>query len=106
VPEWVREALPALPKAMADTDRLASAANRGAVSLAEAVLLADRVGEVFDVGVLDVDNNPKKKPGGTVAVDDPAVLARCLGDLPLGERVRARLTVADPATRTVQFELA
>jgi exoribonuclease R len=106
VPEWVRAALPALPKAMADTDRLASAANRGAVSLAEAVLLAGRVGEVFDVGVLDVDSNPKKKPGGTVAVDDPAVLARCLGDLPLGERVRARLTVADPATRTVQFELA
>jgi hypothetical protein len=52
-----------------------------------------------------VDNNPKKKPGGTVAVDDPAVLARCVGELPLGERVRARLTVADPATRTVQFEL-
>jgi exoribonuclease R len=77
VPEWVREALPALPKAMADTDRLASAANRGAVSLAEAVLLAHRVGEVFDVGVLDVDSNPKKAPGGTVAVDDPAVLARC-----------------------------
>jgi len=105
VPQWVREALPALPKAMADTDRLASAANRGAVSLAEAVLLAHRIGEVFDVGVLDRDDNPKKKPGGTVAVDDPAVLARCLGDLPLGERVRARLTVADPATRTVQFEM-
>jgi exoribonuclease R len=90
---------------MATTDRAASAADRGAVSLAEAVLLAGRVGEVFDVGVLDVDENPKK-PGGTVALDDPAVVARCLGDLPLGERVSARLTVADPKTRTVQFERA
>jgi hypothetical protein len=53
-----------------------------------------------------VDDNPKKKPGGTVALDDPAVLARCVGDLPLGERIAARLTVADPATRTVQFERA
>ncbi len=106
VPEWVREALPKLPEAMATTDRVASAADRGAVSLAEAVLLAHRVGEVFDVGVLDVDDNPRKKPGGTVALDDPAVLARCMGDLPLGERITARLTVADPATRTVQFERA
>ena len=105
VPEWVRTALPKLPETMADTDRVASAADRGAVALAEAVLLADRVGAVFDVGVLDVDDDPKK-PGGTVALDDPAVLARCLGDLPLGERIAARLTVADPQTRTVQFERA
>lgn len=105
VPQWARAALPKLPEAMATTDRAASAADRGAVSLAEAVLLAGRVGEVFDVGVLDVDENPKK-PGGTVALDDPAVVARCLGDLPLGERVSARLTVADPRTRTVQFERA
>ena len=104
VPEWARAALPRLPKAMADTDRVTSAADRAAVALAEAVLLEGRVGEVFDVGVLDVDDNPKRKPGGTIAVDDPAVLARCLGDLPLGERIRARLTVADPVARTVEFE--
>jgi hypothetical protein len=51
-----------------------------------------------------VDDHPKRKPGGTVAVDDPAVQARCVGDLPLGERIRVRLTVADPDTRTVEFE--
>ena len=38
---------------MAATDRVASAAERGAVDLAEAVLLADRVGEQFDAAVLD-----------------------------------------------------
>ena len=69
------------------------------MSLAEAVLLEHRVGEVFDAGVLDVD----ERGGGTVAIDDPAVVAKCRGELPLGERVRVRLTVADPASRAVEF---
>jgi exoribonuclease R len=103
VPDWVRDALPRLPKCMSATDRVASAADRGAVALAEAVLLEHRVGEVFDVGVLDVDARPEKT-GGTVALDDPAVVARCRGELPLGERIAVRLAVADPGTRTVEFE--
>jgi exoribonuclease R len=108
IPEWAREALPKLPKAMADTDRVAGAANRGAIELAEAVLLQHRVGEHFEAGVLDRDNSakPGRPPSGTVAIDDPAVRARCLGDLPLGARIRARLTVADPTTRRVEFERA
>jgi exoribonuclease R len=103
VPAWARESLPRLPKALGETDRVASAAGRGAIGLAEAVLLQNRVGEVFEAGVLDLD---EKRPGGTVAIDDPAVRARCLGELPLGERIQARLTIADPATRNVQFEKA
>jgi exoribonuclease R len=115
VPEWAREALVRLPKVMADTDRVSSAAERGAVALTEAVLLHDRVGEEFDAGVVDVDapaggggngssGKRTRKPGGTVALDDPPVRARCEGDLPLGERIRVRLAVADPTTRTVLFE--
>ena len=106
VPDWAREALPRLPKTMLDTDRVASAAGRGAISLAEAVLLEHRVGERFDAGVVDVDDGEgeRRRPGGTVALDDPAVRARCLGVLPLGERIEVRLTVADPKTRNVQFE--
>jgi exoribonuclease R len=104
-PDWARAALPKLPKTMSDTDRVASAAGRGAIALAEAVMLEHRVGERFDVGVLDVDvDGARKKPGGTVALDDPAVRARCLGTLPLGERIEVALTVADPKSRTVQFE--
>jgi hypothetical protein len=41
-----------------------------------------------------------------VALDDPPVRARCEGDLPLGERIRVRLVVADPTTRAVLFERA
>jgi exoribonuclease R len=102
VPTWVREALPRLPDVMSTTDRVAGAAERGAVELTEAVLLADRIGEEFDAAVLDVDDNYHK--GGAVALDEPPVRARCEGDtLPLGERIRVRLVEADPAKRRVLF---
>ncbi|MFI5896385.1 RNB domain-containing ribonuclease [Actinoplanes sp. NPDC051513] len=105
VPSWAREALPRLPKAMGDTDRLAGAASRGAIDLTEAVLLHGRVGETFEAGVVDRDEARGNRPaGGTVALDDPAVRARCVGDLPLGERIRATLTIADPVARKVEFE--
>ncbi|MFG2061496.1 RNB domain-containing ribonuclease [Micromonospora sp. NPDC048871] len=110
VPDWAREALPRLPAAMAATDRVASAANRGAIDLAEAVLLQHRVGETFEAAVLDVtapaNGRSSRPPGGTVALDDPPVRARCLGELTLGTRMRVRLVTADPATRAVAFELA
>ncbi|HEX7743866.1 MAG TPA: RNB domain-containing ribonuclease [Micromonosporaceae bacterium] len=108
VPNGVREALPRLPDVMAGSDRLASAAERGAIELAEAVLLSGRVGETFEATVLDVDAPPKdssnsRQPGGMVALDDPPVRARCEGDLPLGERVPVRLMTADPTARRVLF---
>jgi exoribonuclease R len=109
VPEWVRLALPRLPEVMATTDRRANAASRGAVDLAESVILTDRVGGIFDAAVLDVDEprpNGKPRPaGGQIALDDPPVRARCEGELPLGERVRVRLVRADPAVRQVLFRL-
>ncbi|MDG4765090.1 RNB domain-containing ribonuclease [Solwaraspora sp. WMMD406] len=103
-PAWVRDALPRLPEVMAGTDRIASTAARAAVDLTEAVLLRHRVGEEFDAAVLDaVPGTANRPPRGTVALDDPAVLARCTGDLPVGERVTVRLITADPATRQVLF---
>nr|WP_205860980.1 RNB domain-containing ribonuclease [Planosporangium flavigriseum] len=99
VPEWVRQALPNLPDVMSSTDRIASAAERGAVDLVEAVLLEARVGEEFEAAVLDVDP-------GVVALDDPPVQARCAGDgLVAGTRVRVRLVEADPSRRKVLFHL-
>jgi exoribonuclease R len=99
VPEWVRQALPKLPEVMSSTDRVASAAERGAVHLVEAVLLEGRVGEVFDAAVLDADP-------AVVVLDDPAVQARCEGDgLVAGTRVRVRLVEADPTRRKVVFHL-
>ncbi|MFJ1592653.1 RNB domain-containing ribonuclease [Kitasatospora albolonga] len=103
-PEWVREALPALPKEMAEGTRRANTVERACVDLVEAALLEGRVGELFDAYVVDVgDRNPAT---GTVHLRDPAVVGRIEGGtapLPLGERLRVRLTRAGPAARSVLF---
>jgi exoribonuclease R len=101
IPGFVLEALPGLPEVMASTDRLAGAAERGAIDQVEATVLAPHVGKVFPAVVLDTDG---KKPLGTIALDEPAVRARCAGQLTAGTRIEARLTVADVGKRQVRFE--
>jgi VacB/RNase II family 3'-5' exoribonuclease len=99
VPDWVRAALPGLPKEMDSADRRAHEIERAVVDLAEAVVLAPRVGQTFEAVV--VEAGPR---GGAVQLTDPAVRARCEGtDLPLGKRISVRLEVANPETRTVSF---
>ncbi|MFF2507109.1 RNB domain-containing ribonuclease [Streptomyces sp. NPDC058067] len=103
-PKWVLAALPALPKEMADGARRANTVERECVDIVEAALLKDRIGETFDACVVDVkDDEPSI---GTVQLTDPAVVARIEGGtapLPLGERLRVRLTQAAPGTAKVQF---
>ncbi len=108
VPDWARSALPGLPEVMAGTDQRAGAATRGAIDLTEAVLLQHRVGERFEAAVLDIDHgHGGKPPRAVVAVDDPAVRAKCDGDsFEEGTRIPVTLTVADPATRQVRFRKA
>ncbi len=107
VPDWVREALPQLPEVMERSGRRASAAERGAIDLAEAVLLEHRVGEEFAAVVLDVAparaNPGARPPSAVIAIDDPPIRARCEGVATRGERVRVRLVQADPAQRKVLF---
>lgn len=117
VPEWVRDALPKLAPLMETSDRRASAAERGAIDLAEAVLLRDRVGDEFDAAVLDVDtprphasqpsaqDSPDSPVRGVIAIDEPPVRARGEGALRLGERVRVRLVKVDPEKRSVLFQV-
>ncbi|MFE0102234.1 RNB domain-containing ribonuclease [Streptomyces sp. NPDC059009] len=103
-PEWVRAALDSLPKEMADGSRRAGTVERESVDIVEAALLKDRVGEIFDATVIEVKEH--EPAVGTVHVQDPAVVARISGGtskLPLGERLRVRLTQADPLTSKVQF---
>lgn len=103
-PPWVLEALPTLPATMAATTRRANEFERAAIDLAEAVLLADRVGAEFDATVLEADADGRP---GEVALDDPAVRARCAGPgLVAGTRMRVRLEAAEPATRSVRFTRA
>ena len=103
-PEWVSADLEALPAKMAEGSRRGNTVERECVDLAEAVVLQGRIGEVFDAVVVDVkDSDPSV---GSVQLEDPAVVARADGDgapLPLGERLRVRLTEADPGRAKVRF---
>ncbi|KUO04130.1 RNB domain-containing ribonuclease [Streptomyces caeruleatus] len=104
VPDWVRAGLDALPARMAEGARRAGTVERECLDLVEGALLKDRVGEVFDGWVVDVE---ERRPAvGTVQLESPAVIGRIEntdGDrLPLGERLRVRLTRA----AKVRFEPA
>ncbi|GGU77684.1 ribonuclease R [Streptomyces filipinensis] len=104
-PDWVLAALDALPRRMADGSRIAGTVERECVDIVEAALLKDRVGDVFDGCVVEIDE--RRPTVGTVQVDSPAVIGRIEGDrLPLGERLRVRLSRADPGTTKIVFTVA
>ncbi|WP_031476449.1 RNB domain-containing ribonuclease [Streptomyces bicolor] len=107
VPDWVMEALDGLPARMAEGTRRAGRVERECVDIVEAALLKDRVGEEFDGWVVDVS---ERQPAvGVVQLESPAVIGRVEGTdgLPLGERLRVRLTQSDPGNpgaAKVRFE--
>ncbi|ASO22236.1 exoribonuclease R [Actinoalloteichus hoggarensis] len=97
--EWVLAALPRLPSLMGASDQLAGRVERACVSQSEAWALAPRVGEEFEATVVRSGDN-----GSELFITDPPVLARHAVGLPLGGRLRVRLTSADPITRRVRLE--
>ncbi|WP_060887471.1 RNB domain-containing ribonuclease [Streptomyces caniscabiei] len=104
-PDWVLAAFDTLPDEMAGGTRRAGRVERECVDLVEAALLRDRVGEVFEGCVVDVEED---RPAiGTVQLESPAVIGRLAGTpgvrLPLGERLRVRLTQAEPGAAKVRF---
>lgn len=102
VPAWVKEALPALPEAMADSGRRTGSYEAACVNLVEAAVLSGREGESFDGIVVEVD---RKEPRGTVVVADPAVQGRVSGaNLPLGEAVSVVLREASIERRAISFD--
>jgi exoribonuclease R len=102
-PDWVLAALDALPRRMADGSRIAGTVERECVDIVEAALLKDRVGEVFDGCVVDVDEH--QPTSGSIQLTSSAIIGRVEGGtaLPLGERVRVRLARADPGTAKILF---
>ena len=104
IPDWVRSELWTLPETMAATGARAGQYEAGIVSIVEAAILEPRVGETFEAIVVELH---ARRGGATVAIREPAVSARCTGDdLPLGGRIRVRLTEADVMRRLVRFEPA
>ncbi|WP_405808591.1 RNB domain-containing ribonuclease [Streptomyces sp. NBC_00210] len=103
-PQWALAALEVLPKEMAAGSQRANTVERECIDIVEAALLRERVGDVFEGFVVDVKEN--EPAVGTVHLEDPAVVARIEGggaELPLGERLRVRLTQADPGSAKVLF---
>lgn len=100
VPNWVREALPELPKIMARTSSFASQLERGSVNAIEAALLSARVGDEFDATVVS-----ERADGGIIQIADPVITARIAGAVTAGSTVRARLVAAEIGSGTVEFAL-
>ncbi|HSN35881.1 MAG TPA: RNB domain-containing ribonuclease, partial [Arthrobacter sp.] len=129
VPDWARAALPSLPAIMATSDQLAAKLERLALDTVEAALLVNHVGQEFDAVVISgskparngkngngKNGNGKNGNGGTkagngngpsgiVQIAEPAVTARCPGELEPGTQVRVRIVSSDIATREVKLEL-
>lgn len=104
VPQWVRDALPLLPEEMAGSGRRASAYERGVMDLAEALVLRDRVGEVFTGVVTDV--HPKNGQA-TVQIAEPAVELRLAAPSDaVGSEVRIRIDQVEVTAGRVDCSLA
>jgi len=82
VPQWVHDALPGLADAITADVRVGSAVDRECVDVVEAAVLAPHVGETFEAVGLD---------DRTVQIADPAVVARCTGEVKVGRRQQVRL---------------
>lgn len=101
VPDWARHALPEVPGYMAAGDRLAREVERQSLDLAEAVILADRIGETFEAVVVE-----SRQKGSVVQIAEPAVRAKLKQRLPLGRTVALKLLSTDPIQRRITFEPA
>ena len=78
------------------------AVERMVVSLAEAAVLAGRIGDVVDGVVVDIGEGR-----ATVQLTQPAVVADITDHtaaVGLGDEIRLRVVSADPPTRTVVLE--
>jgi exoribonuclease R len=106
VPAWVLAALPGLPATMQACGHRAGQYENAVLNLAEAVVLAPRVGRVFPGAIVEVAHDDPHK--GTVIVREPAIEATVTATaaLPLGADVQVRLVQADPVSRVTRFEWA
>ncbi len=103
IPPWLREGIDALPETMAVSNRRAKSWERGAVDLAETLVLQPRVGETFGAVLIDV--NPKTQQG-TFQIGEPAIEARLpAAGYKAGQQVRVRLDGVDLNQGQVSFSV-
>lgn len=96
IPSWVTDALPQLGQTMISGVRRGGRIDRACIDAVEAAVLDSHVGEDFAAVGLDED---------TIQLTEPAVVARCTGDIRVGTRLQATLVHAD-IRDGVRFEVA
>lgn len=100
VPDEIEQGFSELPVAMRRGDSVANRVDRAAIDLAEAILLQDRVGDVFDAVVTDEDQK-----GVRIQICEPAVVSRTIARrVDPGDDIKVRLEDVDVATRRVDFD--
>lgn len=99
-PEWVNEGLESLPGELAEASRRSGRYERGIVDLVEAMVLSPRLGEVFTGTIIDAD---PADGDGVLQLPEPAVQAKVVGDVVLGEEADATLVSADLLSGQVRF---
>lgn len=101
VPEWVDAGLDALPKSLARAPQRQQSLDRAAHDLLETVMLAPRIGEVFEATVETLASGQAR-----IRLDDLAVVATLKDGgrrLSAGAGVLVKLSAVDVSARTVTF---
>jgi exoribonuclease R len=102
VPEPVNAAFQTLPKMMGKADARAGQIERAVIDVAEAVLLSERVGEVFAATIIDTDDR-----GARIQLNTVPVVARLAGaGRKPGETIDVELSEVDVDRRTMRFVAA
>jgi exoribonuclease R len=84
---------------MAHADAIGGQIDRAVIDLGEAVMLKDRVGEIFGAVVTDLDDR-----GARIQLSDLPVVARVdAHGVEPGDTIRVRLATADPEHRAISF---
>ncbi|MGE4410811.1 MAG: RNB domain-containing ribonuclease [Sphingobium sp.] len=101
IPDAVTDAFGRLPGVMAGAAALGGQIESAAIDLAEAVMLHDRIGEIFPAIVTDIDDR-----GARMQLRDLPVVARVAapGTEP-GKALCVKLIEADPDRRRIAFDL-
>jgi len=110
VPDWVREALPTLPKIMGRTSGVASRLERESVAAIEAALLEAHVGAEFDAVVIAAKESSvtvQVVPPDDGSLDVAGIVTASVEAIPApGATVRVRLVAASISGGSVTFALA
>ncbi|AKS13815.1 RNB domain-containing ribonuclease [Corynebacterium pseudotuberculosis] len=100
IPAWVTETLPEAVAAMKHSSATASAVDKACLDLTEATVLSPWVGHNFKAVVL---SNNEAGASSRIFVEDPPVIAECLGLPAVGEQTTVTLISTDVEKREIRF---